>query len=285
MVGVGRRGRKIKPLVKGACFVVLGMDDERVDAGDLGGLQGAQHGVLQKARAQLLAVTFSADRKADQQHERNGMAREALGQAWRPIVVIRLADGETVEADDRIVLQRHIAGRSSGLLALQSVARQETVQGILAAVETVNRVIAPQLFDTQPGPDAGRHSASDGSKTLGSRRSAARRGSGRGGASSAAWNAAHWTASSPKRRRSGKVSSARAIALSSTNSLTDRALADAAACSTCFAAGVRRKSSFSVRGAVLAMVTSFQGQATTNARQCHDKPARRSIVQRPTSNR
>src|SRR6267142_2506974 len=83
------------------------------------------------------------------------------------------------------------------------------------------------------------------SNTLGSVKSRWSRGSGRGGASSAARNAFQRAASSPKCWRSGKASWARSSALSSTNSLTERREACAAAFSTRFASGVRRKSSFS----------------------------------------
>src|SRR5712691_10680547 len=93
------------------------------------------------------------------------------------------------------------------------------------------------------------------SNTLGSVKSRWSRGSGRGGASSAARNAFQRAASSPKCWRSGKASWARSSALSSTNSLTERREACAAAFSTRFASGVRRKSSFSDLVA-LAMMTS-----------------------------
>src|SRR5262249_27737015 len=73
------------------------------------------------------------------------------------------------------------------------------------------------------------------------------RGRGRGGASRAAINAFHLAVDNPKVRRSASASSARANALSRTNSLTDRFEAAAAACNAAFAAGVNRRSSFSLR--------------------------------------
>jgi hypothetical protein len=106
-------------------------------------------------------------------------------------------------------------------------------------------VAALKLFDAK-----GIHLVRPRSKTLGSLRSLARRGAGRGGADSAAWKAAHCLAFRPKRRRSGNVSSARARALSRTNSLTDRRAAKAAICKARLADGVKRRSSFWLRVSV-----------------------------------
>ena len=60
-------------------------------------------------------------------------------------------------------------------------------------------------------------------------------------------NAFHCVAFKPKERRSASASLARASALSSTNSLTERREAAAAAFKTSLASRVSRKSSFSLR--------------------------------------
>lgn len=72
-----------------------------------------------------------------------------------------------------------------------------------------------------------------------------------------------------KVRRSARASSARARALSRTHSLTDRR-ETAAACNVRFAAGVNRKSNFSVRGVRVAIVTPSK-EDSTNGTDLPDK--------------
>lgn len=110
------------------------------------------------------------------------MPGQALDQAFGCIGIFDLADGETVETGDFVVVKREVGRRRPGLLALKGVALQETVQRRLTAIEALDGVVAAQFLD----PQIEAHSGSVGSKTLGSRSNLARRGSGRGGASSAA---------------------------------------------------------------------------------------------------
>lgn len=96
-----------------------------------------------------------------------------------------------------------------------------------------------------------------------------KRGRGRVGASSAARNAFHCVALRPKDRRSASASSARAKALSSTNSLTERCETAAAACRARFALRVSRRSSFSLRVVRVAIIP-FHSDVNDFARQCKD---------------
>ncbi len=95
------------------------------------------------------------------------------------------------------------------------------------------------------------------SKILGSVRSFARRGAWRGGAARAACKVSHCSKVRPKRWRSGSVSSARARALSRTNSLTDLCAAKAAICKARFADAVSRRSTFSLRVSVFCIFASI----------------------------
>src|SRR5208282_4228727 len=104
-------------------------------------------------------------------------------------------------------------------------------------------MVTSQFFDA---PDFA-HWRVPASKNPGSFKRRSKRGRGRGGASSAAMNAFHCAEFSPKVRRSARASSARASALSRTNSLTERLEAAAAARKAVLALRVNRRSSFSLR--------------------------------------
>src|SRR5271157_540107 len=128
-------------------------------------------------------------------------------------------------------------------------------------------MVASQFLDA---PDFA-HWRAPSSKNPGSFKRRSKRGRGRGGASSAARNAFHCVAFSPKVRRSARASSARASALSKTNSLTDRLEAAAAALNAVFALRVSRRSSFSLRRERDGMATPSLLRLPLPARQCQDK--------------
>jgi two-component system, chemotaxis family, CheB/CheR fusion protein len=109
------------------------------------------------------------------------------------------------------------------LLVYQCKAYQETVERLLSTVESINRVMTRELLNSEIP-----HAEVVLSKMLGSLNNRFIRGSSRGGASSASMKASHCSAFKPKCRLSVKVSSARASALSSTKSLTERCATAAA---------------------------------------------------------
>ena len=145
------------------------------------------------------------------------MSREPFSETLRRAVILDPRDHKRVEPYDLVADQRHVGLGGFGLLVLERVADQQAIQRVLPAIEPIDLMIAAQHFDPRPFDHLRRRS-----KTLGFSRSFVRRGFGRAGASSAAWNAAQRSTSRPKRFRSGNVSSARASALSRTNSLTER---------------------------------------------------------------
>src|SRR5229473_8541618 len=158
---------------------------------------------------------------------------------------------------------------------LQGKADQEAVQRFLAAIESLDAMIAPQLLDAE------RHllrrllleHAGFGQKPLEPRQGPGRR-----------------IERSQKRLPARRVESkmltigqrlqSASSALSSTNSLTERREACAAAFSTRFASGVRRKSSFSDLVA-LAMMTSPGALSSTSGLLCHDIVWRIFLVKAP----
>src|SRR6266545_3707377 len=108
-----------------------------------------------------------------------------------------------------------------GLLTRVGETNQKPIESLLSTVKSFHGMLPGQLFD-----DENRHRSD--SKMLGSLKSRSTCGKERGGASNAVTNAAHCSAFNPKWRRSVRVSSARARALSNTKSLTERCAAAAA---------------------------------------------------------
>ncbi len=135
-------------------------------------------------------------------------------------------------------------------------------------------MVTPQFFDA---PDFA-HWRVPASKKPGSFIRRSKRGRGRGGASSAARKAFHCAVFSPKVRRSARASSARANALSRTNSLTERLEAAAAARNAVLALRVSRRSSFSVRRERDGMATPSFSRLSFFARQCQDRTVMHVVV-------
>jgi len=91
MVGVAGRSDKVEVLIKGLGVVALRVHRERPNAGNVGGLHGAKHGILEEAAAEALALPGGGNRKPGQQHDGDGMAGKALGQALGRIADLDLA--------------------------------------------------------------------------------------------------------------------------------------------------------------------------------------------------
>src|SRR5882757_7490447 len=87
MKGIGGRGHEPEMFIEGARRIVFCVNGKGPDAGDVGGLQRAAHGVFHETSAEPPALPFRAYRKTCQQHDRNRMTREASGQALRRILV------------------------------------------------------------------------------------------------------------------------------------------------------------------------------------------------------
>jgi len=120
---------------------------KRSNAGDLRRLQRAQHGVLEQAAAEALALPGGCHGKPRQQHDGHGMMRQTLGQPFRRLGVLHLTHHQRVVAGDLFLRQGDVGLRRSGPLVLKRVPYQEAVERFPAAIERVDGVVAPQLFD------------------------------------------------------------------------------------------------------------------------------------------
>ena len=194
-----------------------------------------------RRRAPCLAKL--CQRRVGEQDDWDRVPRKTFSGSLRGAIILHATSAQAVTADRRFIDSSNISLSCSGALARQSKASQIGVERFCAAVETVQNVPRIELLDAR------RVSPVDltQSRTLGSLRSRASRGLGFGDASSAAINAVQCFASSRNTCRSDRTLSARANALSSTNSLRVLWLTSAALCKARFAFGVSRRSSFAVR--------------------------------------
>lgn len=125
--GVGGGGDEVEMFVEAAGGFVFGVDGEGADAGDVGGLEGALHGVAQEGFADALALPAKVDGEAGEEHDRDGMLCEALGEARGSVFEGDVADGEGVVADDGFASEAHVGLRGAGLLVLPGIAEEITV--------------------------------------------------------------------------------------------------------------------------------------------------------------
>jgi len=121
---------------------------ESPDAGDIRRLQGAQYGVLQKAFAHTLALPPAIHRQSRQQHDRYGMLGQAFRQPGRCAFVFDFPDRKSVKSYHDIARQPDIGLRSARLLILQRIPLQKPVQLLAAAIEVLDGMVSPELFNT-----------------------------------------------------------------------------------------------------------------------------------------
>lgn len=78
MVGVARQRAEAEVFVKRPRFVVLGVNRESTNAGDVCGLQSSPHRVLEHPRAEAFALPGCRNGQTGEQHDWNGMTGEAF---------------------------------------------------------------------------------------------------------------------------------------------------------------------------------------------------------------
>ena len=204
--------------VEGASGVIFSVDRKRADTGDGAGLHRTLHCVFTQPNPDALPLPGDANGKPGRQHDRHGMMRQSSGESFWRFIVGNIANRQRVIADNRVIGDGDVGLRSIGLLVLEGISNQKAVEQLLTTIEVVKSMTGCKMFDPKIGHF---------SNTLGSSNRRRRRGRSRGGASSAAWNASHCSSLSTMRWRIASVSSARASALSTTNSLTERLAAAA----------------------------------------------------------
>src|SRR5467141_3483202 len=149
MHGIAGRRDEIEALVEGPCLIILGVDGEGPKAGNLGRRERSGNRILQKTGPDPFSRPGAGDREASEDHQGNRMPGDALAQPLRRILVSYVPERQRVEADNLVLRESQISLRAVGKLALQSEADQEAVQRFLAAIESLDAMITPQLLDAE----------------------------------------------------------------------------------------------------------------------------------------
>jgi len=186
MERVARKRREAEVFVKRPGFIVLGVNRERTNTGDIRGLQRSLHRVLEQPRPKAFALPRCRDGQPGEEHDRNGITGEALDEAFGRCGIFDLADDKRVVTGDNIIGEGNVGLGSACLLVLERITRKKPVEGFPAAIEFIDVVAAEQLFNSEWG-----QSTPPRSKTLFSFKSFVSRRAGWGGAESAAWKASH----------------------------------------------------------------------------------------------
>ena len=78
MIRIGRTGPEFPRLVPLPRRIVLGMHQQAANAGDVGGLSGAQQRILEQGLTQPFALMLLVHREPGQDHDRYRMTRQPL---------------------------------------------------------------------------------------------------------------------------------------------------------------------------------------------------------------
>ena len=118
MQRIGGAGLKIKAFVKGFGPLILRMGDKRAHPNQVRCAGGSHEGVLQKRLSQPYALGGLIDGKAGQDHERDGMAGQALTGARCRLRVFDSPSGKGIIARDDAIASRAVQ-RSQSWAALR----------------------------------------------------------------------------------------------------------------------------------------------------------------------
>ena len=149
MIGVAGQWAEPEVFVKRPGFVVLGVNRERANTGNVRGLQSSLHRVLEHPGSQAFALPRRRDGEAREEHDGNWVTREALDQTLGSRGILHLADDQRIVANHRFTGERDVGLRSPGLLILECIPREKPVESFPAAIKFVDCMAAQQLFNPQ----------------------------------------------------------------------------------------------------------------------------------------
>ena len=128
-----------KVLIKTARSVVLCVDKNRTDTGDVGRLKRPQNGIFQQTATDLFPLITDIHDQSGQDNHRNGMPSQPLPDACGCGGMIHRPHRQAVIADNpAFLLMANDKGPNCiGPLILKCIASQPIVEQGMAAVETV----------------------------------------------------------------------------------------------------------------------------------------------------
>lgn len=132
-------------LVEAPGPLVLGVDDNGTQTGDVGGLERAQQSIAQQMLAYSAPLELLRNGQAGQNHHGHRVLGQTFPRAFGGVGVFDRTVGEGVVAGYLAgVGDRHVGPGALALLALPSEPIEKTVEFAAAAIKRGDRVIRPQ---------------------------------------------------------------------------------------------------------------------------------------------
>jgi hypothetical protein len=177
MKGIGRRWRKAMALIEGAGALILGVDDDRANAGDVGSSKRPQHGVAKQSGSDPLALPVQGDCQSGQHHYGNRITPKPFPQTVGGILESDLSDNKRVVTNDVFTGTGDIGLSGPGLLVRPCVVDQIAIERVLTAIECFDCLPTLQLFKhklahgyLRPGENVGTRQKSLQRRVVGRRR-------------------------------------------------------------------------------------------------------------------
>jgi len=136
--GMDGRRFEAKALIKIARPIVLGLDKNRADTGDFGGLKRSQNGISKQTPTDLFPLMTNIHGQSGQDHHRNGMPSQSLPDSCGRGGVIQRPHRQAVIADNPafLIMANDKGPNGIGPLILKGIASQPIVEQDLTAIET-----------------------------------------------------------------------------------------------------------------------------------------------------
>ena len=148
MLGIGRARLKVQAQIPLPGLIILGVDQQGANAGNIGGLDSSKEGIFEESPAKPSPLLVAVDCKAGKQHDGNGVIGEALPDA---VGCVGASDG----ADTQAVIPHNLFGaptndigfRAACLLVYQREPFQKLVKWLFATVKFVEKMSRRKIFN------------------------------------------------------------------------------------------------------------------------------------------
>lgn len=140
MIRIGRTGFKFPGRVPPLRRIVLGMDQQAANAGDVGGLSRTQQRILQQSLTETLALMRLVYCEPSQDHHGYRAARQPFHHSGGRRLRIDAAEREAVESHHLVALAANVCLYAVSFLADERVTLQELVKRGIPTIEGVRLI-------------------------------------------------------------------------------------------------------------------------------------------------
>ena len=151
MVRIDRTRLEVMRLVPRSSLVILRVNQEGPDAGDVGSAVSPRESILEKGSTQSSTLFPYVDRKTGQEHYRDRVPWQALADPKRRLGMFDAARGQAVIPHDPAAPAHDVGARAASLLIDEGEPLQEMIQRRLSALERVDEVMRRKRLDRREG--------------------------------------------------------------------------------------------------------------------------------------